>query len=112
MLRRPPKIDTAAMTLPPNTSQRDLVRLAVLLCGERTSAKGSPNRNRTCVAPAVPSDVVSSRWVALRTVWAAAAMTVNSAQSQEESSTYPSFVIPGRGRKPASPESISVDLDD
>jgi hypothetical protein len=27
------------MTLPPNTSQRDLVRLAVLLCGERTSAK-------------------------------------------------------------------------
>ena len=31
--------EAAVMTLPPNTSQRDLVRLAVLLCGERTSAK-------------------------------------------------------------------------
>ena len=27
------------MTIKPNTSQRDLVRLAVLLCGDRTSAK-------------------------------------------------------------------------
>jgi hypothetical protein len=34
--------DAAAMTLPPNTSQRDLVRLAVLLCGERTGAKWRP----------------------------------------------------------------------
>ena len=39
MVRGSPKTETAAMTLPPNTSQRDLVRLAVLLCGERTSAK-------------------------------------------------------------------------
>jgi hypothetical protein len=39
MVRRPAKIETAAMTLPPKTSQRDLVRLAVLLCGERTGAK-------------------------------------------------------------------------
>jgi hypothetical protein len=39
MVRRPPKIETAAMTLKPNTSQRDLVRLAVLLNGERTGAK-------------------------------------------------------------------------
>jgi hypothetical protein len=31
--------DAAAMTLPPNTSQRDLVRLALLVCGERTTAK-------------------------------------------------------------------------
>jgi hypothetical protein len=30
------------MTLPPNTSQRDLVRLAVLLNGERTGAKYRP----------------------------------------------------------------------
>jgi len=30
------------MTLKPNTSQRDLVRLAVLLCGERPSAKHRP----------------------------------------------------------------------
>lgn len=29
------------MTIPPNTSQRDLVRLAVLLCGERAGAKYS-----------------------------------------------------------------------
>jgi hypothetical protein len=39
MLRGPAKAETAGMTLPPNTSQRDLVRLAVLLCGERTGAK-------------------------------------------------------------------------
>ena len=39
MVRGSPKTETAPMTLPPNTSQRDLVRLAVLLCGERTSAK-------------------------------------------------------------------------
>ena len=31
--------EAALMTLPPNTSQRDLVRLAVLLCGENTGAK-------------------------------------------------------------------------
>jgi hypothetical protein len=37
-----PKSEAAAMTLPPNTSQRDLVRLAVLLCGERTGAKYRP----------------------------------------------------------------------
>ena len=30
------------MSLPPNTSQRDLVRLAILLCGERTGAKYRP----------------------------------------------------------------------
>jgi hypothetical protein len=30
------------MTLPPNTSQRDLVRLAVLLCSDRPSAKHRP----------------------------------------------------------------------
>ena len=33
--------DAYAMTIPPNTSQRDLVRLAVLLCGERAGAKYS-----------------------------------------------------------------------
>lgn len=42
MVRRSPKTETALMSLPPNTSQRDLVRLAVLLCGERTSAKYRP----------------------------------------------------------------------
>src|SRR5262249_17878697 len=46
------------------------------------SANGSPNRKRTWVAPAGPSVAVSSRWVALRTVWPAAAITVNNAQSQ------------------------------
>ena len=30
------------MTLPPNPSQRDLVRLALLVCGERTGAKYRP----------------------------------------------------------------------
>jgi hypothetical protein len=35
----PWKREAALMTLPPNTSQRDLVRLAVLLCGENTGAK-------------------------------------------------------------------------
>ena len=39
MVCEPPEVETAAMTLQPNTSQRDLVRLAVLLCGERTGAK-------------------------------------------------------------------------
>ena len=45
----------------------------------KTSANGKPNRKRTWVAPTVPSFAVSSRCVALRTVCAAAAMTVNSA---------------------------------
>jgi hypothetical protein len=35
----------------------------------------------------VPSVPVSSRWAALRTVWAAAAMMVKTAQSQLESDT-------------------------
>lgn len=42
MVAKPPKREAAAMSLPPNTSQRDLVRLAVLLCGERTGAKYRP----------------------------------------------------------------------
>ena len=39
--RGPPKRESAGMSLPPNTSQRDLVRLAVLLCGERLT-RGEP----------------------------------------------------------------------
>ena len=37
-----PAVDAAPMSLPPNPSQRDLVRLALLVCGERTSAKYRP----------------------------------------------------------------------
>jgi hypothetical protein len=33
--------DAAGMTISPNTSQRDLVRLALLTCGERSGAKYS-----------------------------------------------------------------------
>src|SRR5947199_859272 len=51
----------------------------------KRSANGKPNRKRTWVAPTVPSLAVSSRCVALRTVCAAAAMIVNSAQSHEGS---------------------------
>jgi hypothetical protein len=36
------KADTLSMLLPTNTSQRDLVRLAVLVCGDRPSAKHRP----------------------------------------------------------------------
>lgn len=39
MVAGPCEREAARMTLSPNTSQRDLVRLAVLLCGERTGAK-------------------------------------------------------------------------
>ena len=42
MVRGSPRMETAGMSLPPNTSQRDLVRLAVLLCGERSGAKYRP----------------------------------------------------------------------
>ena len=42
MSARTPWGEATAMPLPPNTSQRDLVRLAVLLCGERTGAKYRP----------------------------------------------------------------------
>ena len=45
------------------------------------TAKGKPNRKRTCVAPTVPSVAVSSRCMALRAVCAAAAMMVKTAQS-------------------------------
>jgi hypothetical protein len=42
IVARAQKTETVAMLLPANTSQRDLVRLAVLLCGERPSAKFRP----------------------------------------------------------------------
>jgi hypothetical protein len=42
MVARLLKGEAAGMSIPPNTSQRDLVRLAVLLCGERTGAKYRP----------------------------------------------------------------------
>jgi hypothetical protein len=42
MVRARPRGEAAAMSLPPNTSQRNLVRLALLLCGERTGAKYRP----------------------------------------------------------------------
>jgi hypothetical protein len=35
----PPRRDPAGMTITPNTSQRDLVRLALLTCGDRPGAK-------------------------------------------------------------------------
>src|SRR5512135_3441451 len=49
--------------------------------GRKISAKGKPNRKRTCVAPTVPSVAVSSRCMALRAVCAAAAISVKTAQS-------------------------------
>src|SRR5579885_2374782 len=48
---------------------------------KNTMAKGKPNRNRTWVAPTVPSVAVSSRCMALRAVCAAAAISVKTAQS-------------------------------
>src|ERR1700722_2609796 len=51
---------------------------------KKISAKGKPKRNRTWVAPTVPRLVVSSRCIALRSVWANAAMTVKTAQSQPD----------------------------
>src|SRR5919204_6393509 len=64
---------------------------ASITAARKMSAKGKPKRNRTWVAPTVPSLAVSSRWVALRTVCAAAAMMVKRAQSHEGSSigTWP-----------------------
>ena len=59
---------------------------AIITPARKTSAKGKPKRNRTCVAPTVPSFAVSSRCVALRTVCAAAAIIVKRAQSHEGSS--------------------------
>jgi hypothetical protein len=37
-----PRLHAFCMTIQPNTSQRDLVRLSVLVCGERTGAKYRP----------------------------------------------------------------------
>jgi hypothetical protein len=42
MVAGSPWRDSAAMTLSPNTKQRDLVRLALLLNGDRTGAKWRP----------------------------------------------------------------------
>jgi hypothetical protein len=42
MVRGERKSDPSCMLLPSNTSQRDLVRLAVLMCSERPSAKHRP----------------------------------------------------------------------
>src|SRR3954463_8654231 len=57
---------------------------------KKISANGKPNRKRTCVAPTVPSVAVSSRCIALRAVWPAAASTVKTAQS--------TFTLPLVGR--------------
>src|SRR5438105_221381 len=61
----------------------------------KRSANGNPNRKRTWVAPTVPSVAVSSRCAALRTVWLAAAMTVNNAHSQE----VPDIATPNERRR-------------
>jgi hypothetical protein len=42
MVAPTPRREATAMSLPPNPSQRDLVRLALLVCGERTGAKYRP----------------------------------------------------------------------
>src|SRR5262245_11358577 len=56
-----------------------------MTAARKITANGNPNRKRTWVAPTVPSVAVSSRWVALRTVCAAAAISVKTAQSQPAS---------------------------
>ena len=64
----------------PGSGGRD--PLTINTPARKTSTNGKPNRNRTCVAPTVPRLAVSSRCMALRAVWAIAAMTVKMAQSQ------------------------------
>jgi len=39
MAAQPSNREACSMSLPPNTQQRDLVRLAVLVCGDRPGAK-------------------------------------------------------------------------
>jgi hypothetical protein len=39
MAARASNLDACSMSLPPNTQQRDLVRLSLLLCGDRPGAK-------------------------------------------------------------------------
>jgi hypothetical protein len=39
MARAPPFPDAAVMTMQPNMKQRDLVRLALLMCGDRPVKK-------------------------------------------------------------------------
>jgi hypothetical protein len=41
MARAAPFPETAVMTMQPNMKQRDLVRLALLMCGDRPGAKYS-----------------------------------------------------------------------
>ena len=55
--------------------------VAVTTPARKSSAKGKPNRKRTCVAPTVPRVAVNSRCMALRAVCAAAAISVKTAQS-------------------------------
>ena len=54
-----------------------------------SSANGSPNRKRTCVAPTVPRTAVSSFCMALRSTWPPAAATVKTAHSQGMSAAPP-----------------------
>jgi hypothetical protein len=41
MVRCAPQGEDAAMTMKPNMTQREMVRLAVLVCGDRSGAKYS-----------------------------------------------------------------------
>jgi hypothetical protein len=41
MVRHAPPGEDSTMTLKPNMTQRDMVRLAVLVCGDRSGAKYS-----------------------------------------------------------------------
>ena len=56
--------------------------VAISTPARNTSANGKPNRKRTWVAPTVPSARVSSRCMALRAVWPAAASSVKGIQSK------------------------------
>ncbi len=60
----------------------------------KSKPKGTPKKKRTCVAPAVPIVAVSCRWVALRNVCAAAAISVKTIQSQLASSITPPAAPP------------------
>ena len=42
MAAQGPNREACSMSLPPNTKQRDLVRLALLVCGDRPAKHRSP----------------------------------------------------------------------
>ncbi len=73
-------VPTTSQSQKASDGQVTLSRVASMTTAKNTIENGKPNRKRTCVAPTVPSEAVSSRCIALRATWPSEARMTNGIQ--------------------------------